>query len=73
MTLHQWNSIKPGDVIVETRSGVERRVFAVKRYITVQGLLRTWISLRKLHKSWTKSPFTHYTIYDDRGRWRLKR
>lgn len=72
MTRSQWLSIKRGDIIVETRSDIERKIIHVKRHVTTQKKIRTWISLYKLHKSWTKSPLTHYTIYDDRGRWRLK-
>lgn len=72
MTLDQWLGLRRGDIVVETRSGVERRVVAVKRYVTAHGHTRVWMSLKKLKKSWTKSPLTHYTIYDDQGRWRLK-
>ena len=72
MTKLQWMSLAPGDVVVETKSSVEREVMAIKRHVTAHGHTRTWMSLRKLKKSWTKSPLTHYTIYDDQGRWKKK-
>lgn len=72
MTLDQWLALKVGDVVVETASGTERRVCAIKRYVTAHGHTRVWMTLRKLRKSWTKSKFTHYTIYDDQGRWKLR-
>lgn len=71
MTADEWLRLKRGDVIVETASGVERKIIQVKRHNTGR-TVRTWISLVKLHRSWTKSKLTHYTQYDDRGRWRIK-
>jgi hypothetical protein len=73
MTPEEWLALKKGDVIVEVRSGIERKVLSLRR-VTRQGFTRTSITLRKLvRRAWTPGPYATYFNYDDRGRWRLKR
>lgn len=75
MTRDEWLSLKPGDVIIETRSGTERMVLSVTHHRQPGHLkIRTSISLKKIgFHGWTKGPNTTYTNHDDRGRWRLKK
>lgn len=75
MTRDEWLSLKPGDVIIEVRSGVERRVLSVTHNKAPNATsIRTSISMKKIgFHGWTKGPNTTYNNHDDRGRWRLKK
>jgi hypothetical protein len=74
MTRDEWLDLKPGDIIIEVRSGVERRVLSVSHNRQPGHLkIRTSISLKKIAYGWTKSQNTTYSNNDDRGRWRLKK
>lgn len=72
MTKDEWLSLKPGDVIVETASNIERTVLSVAHNRRPGHIkTRTSITLRKISYGWTKGPNTTYNSYDDRGRWSL--
>ena len=74
MTSAEWLDLKPGDIIIEVRSGTERRVISVSHNRQPGHLkIRTSITLKKIGHGWTHSPNTVYNNHDDRGRWRLKK
>lgn len=70
MTKQEWLDLKVGDVIVEGKSGVRRRVVHLSR-VTKRGVTRTGITLIKIApRAWTPGLFATYFNTDDRGRWR---
>lgn len=71
MTKDEWLTLKVGDVIVERKSRVRRRVISLSRF-TKRGITRTGITLLKIApRAWTPGAFTTYFNTDDRGRWQL--
>lgn len=75
MTRDEWVSLKPGNIIIEVKSGTERRIISVTHTMNSNARwIRTSITMKKIGtQGWTKGPNTTYNNHDDRGRWRLKR
>jgi hypothetical protein len=75
VTQEEWLTLRRGDIIIEVKTGVERRVLSVSRKKNWNARkIRTSITLKKLVKTyWTPGDTTTYSNYDDRGRWKLKK